>query len=455
MKQSTNHMKHVTLFAITWPIFIEVFLQAMMKFSDIFMLSFISDEAVAAIGVVNQVMMFTFVLFNFTAMGSGVVVAQFVGARKKKDVSLTIANAIIINLLFGLFISVMVVLFRQQFLTLFNLEPELFEYADIYMLIVGSALFTHALVLTISAVLQAMGFTKDVMYVVLAMNALNIAGNYLFIFGALGVPQLGVMGVAIATVVCQALALVTLFVLLYRRVEVRISWADWLKVKVEYVKKIMAIGVPAAGEHLSFNMSQIVITIFITLIGATALATKVYTQNLLMLMVVFSMSISKGMQIYIGQLVGAGLKEEAYRQMFRGLRVALIIAVTVGITVAFSGEILFGFFTDDAEIIALGSILLFIGVLLEPGRTSNLVIISALRASGDARFPVLIGIASMWGVSVLLSYILGIHLGYGLIGIWIAMLLDEWLRSVLMFFRWRSRKWMSKGLVEKEDRSSA
>lgn len=84
--------KKLTLFAITWPLFIEVFLQTFMRFADVFMLSFVSDEAVAAIGVVNQMMVFTFVLFNFTAMGSGVVVAQFVGARKPKDVSITIAN---------------------------------------------------------------------------------------------------------------------------------------------------------------------------------------------------------------------------------------------------------------------------------------------------------------------------------------------------------------------------
>lgn len=97
--------KKLTLFAITWPLFIEVLLQTFMRFADVFMLSFVSDEAVAAIGVVNQMMVFTFVLFNFTAMGSGVVVAQFVGARKPKDVSITIANAIVINLLFGLLIS--------------------------------------------------------------------------------------------------------------------------------------------------------------------------------------------------------------------------------------------------------------------------------------------------------------------------------------------------------------
>lgn len=146
------------------------------------MLSFVSNEAVAAIGVVNQIMTLTFVMFNFTAMGSGVVVAQFVGARMTKDVSVTVANAITINLIFGILISLIVVIYRQAFLKLFNLGPELFEHAEIYIIIVGAALFVQAMMLTISSVLQAKGYTKDVMLVILGMNVLNIIGNYLFIY---------------------------------------------------------------------------------------------------------------------------------------------------------------------------------------------------------------------------------------------------------------------------------
>ncbi|MCD8511398.1 MAG: MATE family efflux transporter [Bacillus sp. (in: Bacteria)] len=445
---SRSSVEKISLFVITWPIFIEVALQALMKFSDVFMLSFVSDEAVAAIGVVNQLMMFTFVLFNFTAMGSGVVVAQFIGAKRLKDVSGTIANALVINLLFGLFMSAIVVLFRQPFLSMFNLDQSLYAYANVYMIIVGGTLFTQAMVLTMFSVLQAQGFTKDVMFVSLGMNILNIIGNYLFIFGALGFPQLGVTGVAIATAGARTLGMLILFVILYRRLEVKITWESYLRLKLAYVKKIMKIGIPSAGEHLSYNLSQIVITIFITMLGATALATKVYTQNLLMFLAVFSMAMSKGMQIYIGQLVGAGKLDYAYKQMYRGLRWALGVAISVAIIFALSGEFLFSIFTDQGEIIVVGATLLFFGLVLEPGRTSNLVIISALRASGDAQFPVMMGIISMWGISVPLAYFLGVHFGYGLYGIWTALIIDEWVRAILMHLRWRSKVWQKKSLVK-------
>ncbi|MBM7539861.1 MATE family efflux transporter [Amphibacillus cookii] len=435
------------LLLITWPIFIEVFLQAIMQFSDVFMLSYISDQAVAAIGVVNQVMMFTFVLFNFTAMGSGVVVAQFVGANQPKDVRKTIAHAITVNLSFGVLLSLTVVSFRKQFLNLFSLEPQLLEFAETYMIIVGAALFAQAIILTISATLQAMGHTKDVMFVVLIMNLLNIFGNYLFIFGAFGVPQLGVTGVAIATASMRLLAMIGLFIILVKRMPIKLRFKAFFTLEKSYLSKILHIGVPAAGEQLSYNISQIIITIFVTSLGATALATRVYAQNFMGFMTVFSMSISKGMQIFVGQLVGAGKQKEAYHHMFIGLRYAMAVSLSIGSILAIFGQHLFGFFSDDPAIITLGGTILVITLILEPGRTSNLVIISALRASGDARFPVVIGMLIMWGVCLPLAYFFGITLNLGLPGIWLAMLTDEWVRATLMWSRWRSKRWMDKALV--------
>jgi Na+-driven multidrug efflux pump len=87
-------------------------------------------------------------------------------------------------------------------------------------------------------------------------------------------------------------------------------------------------------------------------------------------------------------------------------------------------------------------VLMRIGILLEPGRVFNLVVINALRATGDARYPVLMGMFSMWGVLAFGSWLLGTYFGLGLTGVWIAMAADEWLRGLLMYRRWRQRKWL-------------
>lgn len=435
------------MFMITWPIFIEVFLQMLMKMTDVFMLSFVSDQAVAAIGVVNQLMMFMFVLFNFTAMGAGVVVAQYVGAGDKDGIRKTITSAIVINLLFGLAVSLFVVLNRHFLLNLFALESELFAYANSYALIVGSALFAQAMILTISSILQAMGYTKDVMGSVLIMNVLNILGNYVLIFGVLGFPRIGVTGVAISTAVVRILVMIGMFILLFKRMPVKIPIKAFFKFQKEFAVKILNIGVPSAGEQLSYNVSQIVLTVMITTLGATALATRVYSQTFMSVLVIFSVSIAKGMQIFIGQLVGATNIEEAYKYMYTGLKFAGIVTISLGGLFTLFGRQIFGFFSDDPSIIALGSTILIIEFLLQPARTGNMIIISALRAAGDAKFPVLIGIAVMWGILVPLAYFLGIVMGFGLPGIWFAMVIDEWIRSTLMFFRWKKKRWMNKRLV--------
>lgn len=437
------------MFMITWPIFIEVFLQMLMKLTDVFMLSFVSDQAVAAIGVVNQLMTFMFVLFNFTAMGAGVVVSQYVGADDKDGVRNTIASAVTINLLFGLAVSLFVGFNRQYLLNLFSLEPELFSYANSYALIVGFALFAQAMILTISSILQAMGFTKDVMLSVLVMNVLNIFGNYVLIFGALGFPRLGVTGVALSTAGVRLIIMVGMFVLLFRRMPVRIPVKSFFKLKKTFAMKILNIGVPSAGEQLSYNVSQIVLTIMITTLGATALATRVYTQNFMSVLVIFSVSIAKGMQIFIGQLVGAGKQKEAFKYMYTGLKFASIVTIAIGGLFTFFSRQIFSIFSDDPGLIALGASILVIELLLQPARTGNMVIISALRAAGDAKFPVIIGIAVMWGLLVPLAYVLGIVLGYGLPGIWFAMVVDEWIRASLMYARWKKKRWMNKRLVPK------
>ena len=115
---------------------------------------------------------------------------------------------------------------------------------------------------------------------------------------------------------------------------------------------------------------------------------------------------------------------------------------------ALNGRAIISLFTDDADIITQVAQLFLISLILEPGRTFNLVVINALRATGDARFPLYMALVSMWGIAVPLAYFLGIMQGYGLVGIWLALACDEWVRGLAMFWRWRSRRWQNKILVE-------
>jgi putative MATE family efflux protein len=440
----------MSLFALTWPIFIELFLHMFMGSTDTFMLSHISDDAVAAVGVANQLVFFTILIFGFVGTGTAVLVSQYLGAGKNEDATKVSGISITLNLLFGLLISILVVVFREEFLHMFNLEQEIFEYADQYLIIVGGTLFFQSVLLTISSILRAHGFTREAMNISIIMNILHLVGNSLFIYGLLGIPEMGVVGVAISTALSRAIACLMIIRLMYKKLPLAIRKEDYFNFNLDSIKKILKIGVPAAGEQAIYNTSQMAITAIIALLGAVALTTRVYTFNIMSFLMLFSLAVGQGTQILVGHMVGARDFDGAYKQLLKSLKMSFIITMGIAMVVVLFRHPLMSIFTDDQTIILEGGKLLLLSFILEPGRTFNLVIINSLRATGDANYSVKMALISMWGICVPLSYVLGVHFNMGLSGVWIAFILDEWLRGIAMYFRWKSRIWETKVLATSE-----
>ncbi|MFC4322334.1 MATE family efflux transporter [Litchfieldia salsa] len=446
----TTTTKKITLFALTWPIFIELLLHMLMGNADTLMLSQYSDNSVAAVGVANQIFYVFIVMFGFIAAGTSVLVAQYFGAKQFKEAAEISVVSIAANFVFSLFLSGIVILFSVNMLKFMDLPTELLDEANSYLKLVGGTAFLQALIMTIGAIIRSYGYTKDSMYVTIGMNLINVIGNYLFIFGPLGIPVLGVFGVALSTVISKAIGLIAITYLLFKRIDKELPFKRLFQLPISHLKNLLRIGVPSAGENLSYSGSQMVITIFITMIGTEALTTKVYAHNLMMLISLFSISIAQGTQIIIGQMIGARELSKAYITCLKSLNKALIISFIFAVIFWLSSDPLFSIFTNNLSIIELGTTLLLLAIILEPGRAFNLIIINALRATGDVKFPVYMGILSMWGIAVPISYFLGIYLGYGLIGIWIAFILDEWLRGIIMLWRWKTKAWEKKAFIHSQ-----
>jgi putative MATE family efflux protein len=437
--------KTLSLRAITWPLFIELFLQMIMGSTDTIMLSYVSDEAVAAVGVANQLVFFAILIFSFISTGTAVLISQYLGANRQMDAKQASGISITINLGAGLLVSVLMVLFQERLLSIFRLDSHLLGMGITYLSIVGGTLFFQALLVTVSSILRAYQFTREAMFVAIAMNIVNLAGNAVAIFFL----DMGVQGVALATAVSRAAALGLAFYFLYRRLPIKIVLNDYVSFRWQQIKKILKIGLPAAGEQMSYNTSQMAMTAIIALMGAAALTTRVYTWNIMSFILLFGLAIGQGTQILIGYRVGAGDFDGAYRQLLKSLKYSFIITIFIAILISIFRVELLGIFTDNRQIIEIGSQLLLLCLILEPGRTLNIVVINSLRATGDAAFTVIFGVISMWGIAVPTSYILGIHMGMGLAGVWIAFIADEWFRGIIMYFRWRSRAWEKKVLVDK------
>ncbi|SHH23134.1 putative efflux protein, MATE family [Virgibacillus chiguensis] len=441
------------MFGLTWPIFIEIFLHMLMGNADTLMLSQYSDKAVAAVGVSNQVLSVVIVMFGFVAQGAAILIAQNLGARNNQQAGEISVLSINLNLLFSLFLSVVLFFGAQYILHFMDLPQEIMSEASGYMQIVGGLIFIQALIMTLGAILRSYGYTKDTMNVTIGMNILNVIGNYFVIFGPFGFPVLGVEGVAYSTAISRFLGVIVLFYLFLKRNQGEIQVAYFFRFPKSYVKRLLQIGIPSAGEQISYNASQMVITYFVAQLGTIAITTKVYAQNIMMFIFLFSIAIGQGTQILVGHLVGAGDIEAAYKRVMKSLKISIVISLSMATVVYFYSSPLLGIFTDDTTILETGAGLLLMTVVLEPGRAFNLIMISSLRAAGDVKFPVYIGVAVMWGIGVTFAWFFAIYLNLGLIGIWISFIADEWMRGLFMLRRWRNRNWVSMSFVKSETKS--
>ncbi|MCY7738069.1 MATE family efflux transporter [Bacillus safensis] len=439
--QAKDEKTHPSLFALTWPIFIEISLYMLMGSADTLMLSQYSDNSVAAVGVSNQLLNLLIVMFSFITTGTTIVIAQLLGADRKQEATQVAYVSLGTNFLISFVISLLMFMLAVPILHMMGLSSELMPDAAVFLQIVGLLSFIQALIMTYSAILKSYGYTRDTMYVTIGMNLLNVAGNYLVIFGPFGFPVLGVMGVAFSTSLARLIGLMAMILIVRRRIGLRFSLKSMFHIQRTHLKRLLKIGIPSAGEQLSYNGSQMIITLFITFMGTQALAAKVYTQNLMMFIMLFGAAISQGTQILIGRHIGAKEFDAAYRRCMKSLYWAITISLLSSTALSLSSTHLLTFFTSNHEIIQIAATLLLLTIILEPGRSFNMVIINSLRAAGDAKFPVYMAMISMWGIGLPIAYLLGIQLEMGLIGVWISFIVDEWVRGIFMYRRWRSRVW--------------
>ena len=414
---------------------------------DTVMLSRYSDNSVAAVGLDNQLISLVFLVYQFFSMGAAILCAQYIGAGLKKRLVQVVGVALVVNLMVGLTVSVILFLYAEGLLRLMGLRPELMGDGLAYLRITGALSFFQALSLTFSASLRSADKVIYPMVVTGIVNVLNIVGNYALIFGHWGCPRLGVEGAAIATAGSRALAMVLLAVIHFKVHIPRFPLRYFRPMPWQELRNLLHIGIPAMSENISYCLSQVVITFFINQISNEALAARTYCHNMIMFVYLFCLSITQGGDILVGHLVGQQRHQAAYVLGNYFFRWSMIITITGSIILALTGKSILSAFTDNAEIIKMGVWVLFIDIFLEVGRTANIFAGSTLRATGDVVYPFVVGVIFQWSVAVGVSYVIGIPLGLGLVGMWVGFALDENIRGIILMRRWWSGKWRTKGFV--------
>jgi len=438
----SRNLTHLVL-----PIFIDLLLMMLLGAIDTFMLSRYSDLSVAAVGLDTQFINLVLVIYQVLSLATSILCSQYIGAKMKDKVTQVVGISLIATTFVAIFISSGLYFFAKDILVMLHAGPELIAEAETYMKIVGATSIFQAYTLTLSASLRSANMAKYPMIVSGIVNVVNFIGNYILIFGHFGCPQLGVTGAAISTAVSRAVGAIVLAVILRKKLIHAFPRQLFFPFPWKELGKLLKIGIPSAGEQMSYSLSQMVVTSFILLISNEALAARTYCTNIFMFTYVFALAMAQGGAIEIGHLVGMNKPRAAFCLGRRVMKLSIKSSVGLSLMIAIFGLPILHSLTSDPTIIRMAYMVFWVDVLVEHGRAINMFAVNALRTAGDIYFPVLLSIAVVWIVEVALSYVLGILCGLGLVGIWITFVLDENIRGFVFNKRWNSMKWASKSFI--------
>ena len=441
------------LLPLALPIFFDLMLKTLFNSIDIFMISHYSTRAVTGVGTSSQIIFFLMMLFFVVGQGSGIAISQNLGAKKFVRAEKTAVLALISNMAFGLLISVVFILFGKDIIGLFNLDSDVADYASVFVTIVMGASFFFAGSVVIGSVLRNYGYTKAVMIINIGTNVLNIVGNILVIYGPFGFPVLGVPGVAFSTIIAQIIGFAANFLYLRKKLPIVRTFRELVRAKMSELKSILkdilVIGGPSAGEYMSYSLCQLVIAwVVVNYMGTEHQTARIIVNTVVGYLILTTSSIANASSILVGYNIGAGKPDKAYNLVMKNLFVAIGISFSIAVILSIFRAPIIGIFIPDKWIITTASALLVFNILQEPGRCFNLVIGNSLRGAGDVAFILILGICGQWTLLLGGAVFFGVYLKMGLMGVWLAMSIDEWCRGLIMLKRWRSRKWVSKSLVK-------
>jgi putative MATE family efflux protein len=396
----------------------------------------VSDPAAAAFALAHQVVAMLFIFFRIVGAGVSVVTAQALGAGRRDDADAVARASLAASSWVGLSVAVIAAAGAGPLLRILNAPAEVLPLAVPLLRLMAPVMLLDAWNACAAGVVRAHLHARDAMLVVLAMHLVHLA------LALWWMPLAGLPGFAAALAVSRLLG-VALNLQLWRwRLQLTPRWADLWRWRGPALSGVLRIGVPGAAENIAYRLSFVVSVAAVGRMGAQALATQAYVLQITQVTLLFGLATGLACEIVVGRQIGAGRLRDAHRLVKTALARGLAVSVAAATVAALAGPRLLGAFSADAAIVAQGAWLLWCTVLVEPGRTFNLVVINALRAAGDVRYPVAVGAVSMAVVLAGGSWLLGHALGLGLPGVWLAYAADEWLRGLLMWRRWRRLRWV-------------
>lgn len=435
------------LVALIIPLIIEQFLSMLVGMADSIMISSVGEAAVSGVSLVDSVVILMFNVFSALATGGSVIAGQLLGQNRIKEACESSNQLVYFTTLIATAISVICYLCKPFILnTVFGqIDADVKAHADIYLVIVLTSIPFLALYCAGAAIFRIMGNSKITMQVSMLMNAINVIGNAVLVYGF----HLGTAGVAIPTLVSRMVASVVIIVLLMnpkyvihlpKRPSVHFEW--------KMIKKILYIGVPNGMENSMFQLGKIIVLSLVSTFGTSSIAANAVGNVLAGFQVLPGMAISLVVTTVISRCIGADEEEQAryYTKKLMGITY-ICMFISVAMICLAMPVILKLYNLTDAATVEVKRILILHSVCCCIIWPFSFTLPSVFRAAGDVRFSMVMSILSMWIFRIMFSYVLGKYMGLGVFGIWAAMVADWAARSACFIWRYLSGRWKNHAVV--------
>ena len=435
------------LVALMWPLLLEQLLAITVGLADSLMVATVGDAAISAVSLVDSISNLMIYIFSAMATGGAAVAGQYIGQRQKEDACNAGQQLIALLGAVSIFFVALLYLFRTQILTVMfgHIEPDVMAATNTYYLYVMASIPGIALYNGGAALFRTMGHSDVSLKVSLLMNSINVIGNAVLIFGF----GMDVAGVAIPTLVSRTVAAVVILSLLFNRdLMLHLSDIRGFRVDMRLMKNIFYIGVPSGVENGMFQLGRLVLFSLISTFGTASMVANAIGNTISNFNCFAGQAINLGLAAVVSQCVGAGEFDQARAYLRKIVKWTYGIMAAVNLTIIALLPLIMRVYnvSPEAEKLAvtvtlihgISSIFIWIPAFMVPG---------FLRAAGDAQFTMLASMLTMWVVRVMLAYVLGKYMGYGVIGVWFAHAIVDWsVRGAIFFLRYRSGKWETMGI---------
>ncbi|TNB61231.1 MATE family efflux transporter [Campylobacter helveticus] len=420
-----------------------MFLRYLSLIINTVMVSQYSNSLVGAMGAGNQILDLFITIFSFLSVGCSVVIAQALGARNFTLARKVIHQSLFLNALLGFFCAVFIFICGDFLLTLLKIPQELLKDSQIYLHMLAICLFFDAVGIVMAAVVRVYNHAFFVMFVTLLMDGVIVLGNYIVLHHT----NLELFGVGLSNIFGRILAILALFFILAFKLKIHLKIREMLALEKEVLKKVLNIGGFSAGENLLWIVQYTIAFAFVASLGKENLSVQTIYFQISMMIMLIGQAISVANEIITGKLVGAKYFNVAYKHTWIALYLSLIASALVALLNFILQDFTMGVLKLEEVLKEIMIPLFTLSIFLEIFRSFNIVMVNALRASGDAKFPFFSGLVFMMGVSLPVGYALCFYAGLGIVGVWLGFCADEFLRGLVNAYRWKSKKWQNKALV--------